>query len=548
MPPEDDELIMKFDPLIIDDLGAKLYSTLPPIISELIANGYDACAKKIEIELLGSGENKTIIISDDGFGMTFQEINDKYLIIGRKKREEDGINLPCNRLPIGKKGLGKLAFFGIAKNAVIETVKNKTKVIFEMDWDKIQTSGKEYKPEFTVKKNVLEKDGTKITITKLYRKTDFEIDSLKRNISNYFIFEDNFKVYIRKGDEKFKEIDNIIRYEQPGRKEDFSWPFPQVSEKLGLMDKYPFARNIKGKIILFDKPVRNNLRGVTLFSRKKLVNLPEFFPEQGSSFFFQYLTGWLEIDFIDDFKPDVISTNRSNLAWDDPKLEELKKFLAEIISYVHKDWREQKSKRTNDKIKEKYDIDTTKWRETNKNNPVITKNIDRIKEILDDPEKVSEDEATDILGIAYSLAPEHANFVLWSGLHEKITTNRYIQEKFFEGKYLEATREAVQIYNEEVQTVSNYSEDGYDLMEKSFGKEQHKIVWLTKKSTPNEENIEEGQKLLSQGIMKGFKNPAVSHTSITLGSKKKEFSDRNCLDILSTISYLFDRLEKREKP
>ena len=32
---------MTFDPLVIDDLGAKLYSTLPPIISELIANGYD---------------------------------------------------------------------------------------------------------------------------------------------------------------------------------------------------------------------------------------------------------------------------------------------------------------------------------------------------------------------------------------------------------------------------------------------------------------------------------------------------------------------------
>ncbi|MEK6760905.1 MAG: TIGR02391 family protein [Nanoarchaeota archaeon] len=551
MPPEEEnELVMKFDPLVIDDLGAKLYSTLPPIISELIANGYDACAEEVKIELLGTGENKSVIISDNGFGMSFEDINKKYLIVGRKRREElqETRTGECKRLPIGKKGLGKLAFFGIAKKAVIETVTNNTKVIFEMDLDKIHTSDSFYKPEFTTRKNVSDKNGTKITLTKMYRKTDFDVEGLKNSISNYFIFDEDFKVYIKKDDSKFEEITNALRYEQKGRKEDFSWSFPETAVSLKLKEKYSFVDTIKGKIILFDKPVRNNLRGVTLFSRKKLVNLPEFFPEQGSSFFFQYLTGWLEIDFIDNFKPDVISTNRSSLAWNDENLQELKDFLGEVISFIHKDWRERKKERTNEKIKEKYEIDTVKWRETNKNNSTITKNIDRITEILDDPERVSEDEATDILGIAYSLAPEHADFVLWSGLHEKITENPHIRDKFFEKKYLEAAREAVQIYNEEVQTVSSYVEDGYDLMEKSYGKENHKVIWLTKKSTPNEENIEEGQKLLSQGIMKGFKNPAVSHTSITRGSRGKEFSDRNCLDILSTISYLFDRLEKREKP
>ncbi|MDO8604791.1 MAG: ATP-binding protein, partial [bacterium] len=73
------KLKMSFDPLVIDDLGAKLYSTLPPIISELIANGYDACATKVWIELAGTGEGKSIIITDNGVGMTFDEVDDKYL-------------------------------------------------------------------------------------------------------------------------------------------------------------------------------------------------------------------------------------------------------------------------------------------------------------------------------------------------------------------------------------------------------------------------------------------------------------------------------------
>jgi uncharacterized protein (TIGR02391 family) len=546
----EEELIMKFDPLLIDDLGAKLYSTLPPIISELIANGYDACANKVEIELLGTGENKSVIISDDGGGMSFNEINEKYLIVGRKRREQKEENeKKCSRLPIGKKGLGKLAFFGIAKKATIETVKNKTKVIFEMDLDKIHNSNNVYKPDFVIRKDVLEKDGTKIILEKMYRKSDFDVEGLKQSISNYFIFDDDFKVYIKKDGEKFEEITNDLRYEQKGRKEDFSWSFPETSKKLNLDEKYSFGKEIKGKIILFDKPVRNNLRGVTLFSRKKLVNLPEFFPEQGSSFFFQYLTGWLEIDFIDEFKPDVISTNRSSLAWNDPNLQELKNFLKEIISFIHKDWRERKKKRTDEKIKEKYNVDTVNWRETNKNNPTIVKNIDKIREILEDPEKVSEEEATDILGIAHSLAPEHADFVLWSGLHDKIKNNNIIEKKFFEESYLEAAKEAVQIYNEEVQAVSGESQIDYrDLVSQVFGEDENKIIWITNKSNQSEKDIDEGHKFLSMGIMTGFRNPAVGHNSLTQIAKLRYFSDRNCLDILSTISYLFDRLEKRKKP
>ncbi|MBU0628970.1 MAG: TIGR02391 family protein [Nanoarchaeota archaeon] len=299
---------------------------------------------------------------------------------------------------------------------------------------------------------------------------------------------------------------------------------------------------------LFDKPVRSNLRGVTLFSRKKLVNLPEFFPVQGSSFFFQYLTGWLEVDFIDNFVPDVISTNRSSLAWNDEKLQELINFLEEIIGKVHSEWRKLKAERTRNKIKERYNIDTLKWRNSNRNNPVIIENIDKMTKMLDDPEKISEEEGTEVLGMVHSLAPENAEFVLWQGLHERIKTNKHIKEKFFEEKYLEAAREAVQIYNEAVQRVSGYTEDGYELMEKSYGKEEHKIIWITKKSDQNEKNIDEGQKLLSQGVMVGFKNPAVSHTSITKGTSAKMFNDRNCLDILSTISYLFYRLENRTKP
>ena len=153
-------MTMTFDPNLIDDLGARLYSTLPPIIAELIANAYDACATRVDIELFDGDDEKKIIISDNGFGMNFDDVDKKYLHIGRKRRDSAEDRLTnCGRLPIGKKGIGKLAFFGIAKNAQIETTKNKKAILFEMNWDKIKSSGKLYKPDFKVT-DIGKKDGT----------------------------------------------------------------------------------------------------------------------------------------------------------------------------------------------------------------------------------------------------------------------------------------------------------------------------------------------------------------------------------------------------
>jgi uncharacterized protein (TIGR02391 family) len=547
---EQPALTMSFDPNVIDDLGAKLYSTLPPILAELIANGYDACASRVEIDLYdGDDESeKRIIISDNGTGMSFADVNDQYLVVGRKKREMPGGDaLKCNRPPIGKKGLGKLSFFGIARIATIETVHDGEKIQFVMDLDKIHASRGKYAPEFT-KTEVNDPNSTTITLTGIYRKTDFDLDALMKSMSNYFIFDAGFQVFIRKNSiGEFVEINNELRYEHTDRKPEYEWSFPETGLRPEVK-QFSFSPNVKGKIILFDKPVRNSIRGVTLFSRKKLVNLPEFFPIQGSSFFYQYLTGWLEVDFIDDFVPDVISTNRSNLSWNDDNLVKLKEYLDEVIRLIRIEWRKLEADAAKKKVVEKFDVDPDAWRESNKNNRTITKNIDKLIPLLNEPEGIPQDELLKMFEIVHDLAPEHADFVLWSGLHEKITSNDFIREKFFAGNYLEAAREAAQIYNEAVQTVSNYTEDGYALMEKSYGKEQHKKIWITDKSTPNEENIDEGQKFLSFGVMVGFKNPAVSHTSVTKGLSSGIFTDRNCLDILSTISYLYTRLEERKKP
>ena len=84
-----DELRMTFDPNTIQHLGVRLYSTLSPVFGELIANSYDADAEQVLVTVNDADGEMEIIIEDNGLGMSFDEINSKFLKIGRPRRQEE---------------------------------------------------------------------------------------------------------------------------------------------------------------------------------------------------------------------------------------------------------------------------------------------------------------------------------------------------------------------------------------------------------------------------------------------------------------------------
>lgn len=103
--------------------------------------------RRFDLNFKNEGE-KTITVSDDGIGMTFSELNDYFLKIGRNRRvemhkdETDG-----GRKVLGKKGLGKLSMFGIGKKIKISTVKSGIKNTFVMDYEQLKDcEGNVYKP------------------------------------------------------------------------------------------------------------------------------------------------------------------------------------------------------------------------------------------------------------------------------------------------------------------------------------------------------------------------------------------------------------------
>ena len=110
----DDKLQLIFDPRTIGDLGIKTYTQLPPALNELISNAYDAGANDVTISITQETDRvEKIEVRDNGTSMDRQELQNCFLIVGRKRRQEGGdTKLPGGRKITGRKGLGNWQYLG----------------------------------------------------------------------------------------------------------------------------------------------------------------------------------------------------------------------------------------------------------------------------------------------------------------------------------------------------------------------------------------------------------------------------------------------------
>ena len=98
---------------VLNHLGLNLYSNVPAVLSEVVANSWDADAENVDINI--NIENEKITITDDGHGMSEEDINEKYLNIGYERRKKEETRTPKYSRPVmGRKGIGKLSLFSIA--------------------------------------------------------------------------------------------------------------------------------------------------------------------------------------------------------------------------------------------------------------------------------------------------------------------------------------------------------------------------------------------------------------------------------------------------
>lgn len=351
----------------IDHLGVKLYSTIPPMIAELISNAWDADAHNVYL-YFNSNNPKSIIVRDDGSGMDFDELNEKFLKIGRNRRIATNSDRTLGDRPVlGKKGLGKLSMFGIGKRITISTIKDGKKNSFIMDYEEIKrrSQEKKYEPEvIDFEISTPERTGTEIRIDNLARQTGFDLHAIRRNILNRFsIFSSDFIVHIN-DDENLRIDQNGIITEN----HQFKWEFPNdfCNEQKSLQELFDFGKNngINGTIYTSATPLSKKQQGIVLFSRGKLVQESMSFSERANDNFFQYMAGSFSVDFIDE-SPEVdnCSTDRKSLAWDtyeNTDLDLLKQLLEKVVSITQNKWRQSRKEAKKQRIKER-GINLDQW-------------------------------------------------------------------------------------------------------------------------------------------------------------------------------------------
>lgn len=340
---------MRFDKNTIDHLGIKLYSSFPPVIVEMISNSYDADAENVEITI--DYEKKEVVIKDDGNGMSYNELNNSYLIIGRNRRTTEGTDLsPIKKRPVtGKKGLGKLAVFGIANMIEVISIKDGLKNGFTIKYSELKNGADgEYKPDtLFLNEKADEENGTTIIIKENKQKRLMPLEDLAVSISRRFsFFGDDFNVtLVNKNTGEKKKLSKGLYFDSINK--EFTWAFPEDFESdMENSNEFQTLKDngVNGEIFTKSTPLQKKDSGFLLYVRNKLASENIFFNDRANDTFNSYVTGFFNIDYIDEsLDEDFISTARQSILWEDNEdIEELKNSLNKVVMKVSNEWRDKR--------------------------------------------------------------------------------------------------------------------------------------------------------------------------------------------------------------
>ena len=346
----DRQLTMKVAGGLVKHLGLQMYSGAVPALAELVSNSWDAMAESVIIDVpINRKLEPTDIITvlDDGHGMTWEECQNKYLVIGRDRRKETGDlsdkykDIPRRKI-MSRKGIGKLAGFGIANNIEVKTINSGFITHFSMSFREIEKNQDDlstYEPKMFEDdgKKTIDAPGTEIKLTELKITKSIQMDSFLRSLTRRFsiLSDPNFSIFIND--------DKISKTEMP-----FQIRIPENANEWT-------TENIKGVgevrfwFGFTDNPIKDDLaRGVVVFCRGKLAQSPWFFDMSGggySSYGMQYLTGEVETDALDITDGvDLIATDRGSVRWDESPADLLRVWGQDKLRTVFDKWGK---KRTN---------------------------------------------------------------------------------------------------------------------------------------------------------------------------------------------------------
>lgn len=349
-------LELKFSHNIIEHLGLKLYQNKPTnVLAELVSNSWDADSKAVWIDLLTTehGAPRAILVADNGSGMGEADLISRYLVVGLAKRKSD---LPTERSlggrPLmGRKGIGKLAPFGVAKEIDLITVKSRLVTWLRFDYDEMRTSSASqsgdlthYKPKVIYRTadiatvDVSEAgseapevqtffsrieaggNGTLVAAKRLTLKRVITPEKLKESLGR------RFTVTLARPDFQV-EVNGTVLSE--------SDVFPPWEIRIPASG----VETVEVDTPAGKKPINywvgfvgtaswsSEEAGVGIYAHGKIgQDRPFFFGNKGSEIFSRYMYAVVEADWVDELARDTISTDRTSIDWEEENLEGLHKW------------------------------------------------------------------------------------------------------------------------------------------------------------------------------------------------------------------------------
>ena len=343
---------------ILRHLGLGLYSNVAAVLSEVVANSWDADAAHVWI-LIDPDQDK-VVIEDDGHGMTVDDANKKYLYVGYERRKTAPRTALYDRPVMGRKGIGKLSLFSIARTVRVETIADGEKHGFVMDAVKIEEkiadgSEGEYHPSPVPTDEIDLACGTRIILTNMKRQLQWTGRYLRRRLARRFSIigpEHDFEIEldgkpITATDREYQDkVQYIWTYGDLGRRvADTAKKLDQQEQRSGTVGE-DLDLEINGWIgtvakagHLKDSETNESINRIVVMVRGKLAqeDILEEFSEGG--LYTKYMLGEIHADFLDlDDQDDIATTSRQKLIEEDPRYQALKDKLQVELKHVQKRW------------------------------------------------------------------------------------------------------------------------------------------------------------------------------------------------------------------
>jgi hypothetical protein len=380
-PGEDTTFKMTVELSVLESLGINLYSNAAAVLSELVANAYDADAATVSIkwqprkvEPDDPEELMEVVVSDDGVGMDIPALNARFLKAGYKKRATEGTRSPKWKRPfMGRKGIGKLSVFSLAR--VVE-VYSKTEAdeanglrIVVSDLERCITEERDYYPQPVAVPVEYQRPGTTLVLSDLKSKrAALTAAALRKRLARRFDVMDDTP--LDKGG--FHIVVNDKRITWADRQElkrlQFIWEFgvqtlpanvlPPGIQRFTLPSSYVNADKgwqVRGWFGSTEKPTdlvsdedAGSLKNIIVLARKRPIQEGIIEKLDFSRLFGNYVTGQIEADFLDlddESYDDIATSDRQRLIEDDERVVALQNFLRTAFVTAADQWSSARPKK-----------------------------------------------------------------------------------------------------------------------------------------------------------------------------------------------------------